>query len=68
MENILNEVNKLDLEARINLVMYMWDNISKENIEVPDHHKIIIKERLEKYHSGEMESDDWDTVKKRLLQ
>jgi len=68
MLELIKEINKLDMQSRIDLVMYMWDNISKEEIEVPEQHKKIIKERLEKYHSGEMEYDDWETVKKRLIQ
>ena len=72
------ETNKLKIppefisapkEQRIDFVQDLWDQIAQDpkGVPVPESHKQILKERLEKYRSNPQPGRPWGEVRDQLL-
>ncbi len=60
---------ELSISERIQLVEDIWDTIAleAEAVELTDHEKILIDERLEAYHRNPDSGAPWGDVYKRIL-
>jgi putative addiction module component (TIGR02574 family) len=66
--NPINEISKLSLSERIQLVEDIWDSIAAEpeSIVVTESQKEELDRRLEKYSNNPQLGSSWDEVKKRV--
>ena len=57
-------------EERIAFVQALWDRMTEdpEKIPVPEHHKRILRERLEAYRENPERGRPWDEVRDEILQ
>lgn len=60
---------ELSIPERIQLVEDIWDTITEKasSIELTDEEKIIIDERLEKYHQSPESGPPWENVYNRIV-
>ena len=62
-QEIKSEIDKIDDEKLLWAIARL--HLDDEG-DVPDWHKQILQERLEKYESGNAKMKDWEEVKKTL--
>ncbi len=68
MENtLLKELQRLNKNEKLLLVEALWDSIvsDPDQLEIPEHHKSILKERLKTFETDKTEGSSWDEVKKK---
>ena len=63
-QEIKSEIDKIDDEKLLWAIARLL-HLDDEG-DVPDWHKQILQERLEKYESGNAKMKDWEEVKKTL--
>lgn len=64
----INEIKKLSVEERIQMVEAIWDSIEDDTIDLnmtPEQKKEI-ERRIEKYERGEGKFYSWEEVKQRI--
>ncbi|MCP4353871.1 MAG: addiction module protein [Desulfobacterales bacterium] len=68
IEEIKNEIDKLELDERLLLVEDVWDSIAKSSLElpVPEWQKRELDRRYEEYKDGKQCVHDWKSVHKEL--
>jgi len=61
------ELHKLSIKDKIKVVQTLWDDIAKEQSieELPDTHKKILNERLQKISNGSALLKPWSEVQKK---
>jgi putative addiction module component (TIGR02574 family) len=70
MEKILiNELSQLNKNEKLLLVEALWDSIASdpEDIEVPDHHKSILEERLKTLEEDKQSGSSWKEIRQQYL-
>ena len=70
IQDQLDTVRKLSKEDKLELVHLLWDDIANEpdSLDIPNWHKKILDERLEKIQSGEATFRPWSEIKKKYEQ
>ena len=63
-EEIKNEINRMNLSQKLNLVQDIWNSIaeSSSNIPVPEWQKSELDRRYKEYSDGKLGLYDWKTV------
>lgn len=63
----LKKLQKLSTEEKIEVAQMLWDDISKnENeLDIPDEHKRILDQRLNKIQQGEGKYHSWENIRKK---
>lgn len=53
MGSDIDEILKLSVEERLEIVDWIWESLksNNENAEIPEWHKVILHERLQKYET-----------------
>lgn len=66
----IEDILKLPVEEKLEIVEKIWDSIeeSGQNDEIPDWHKQILEERLQKHRDTPVQGKNWADVKKNILQ
>lgn len=61
------DLHKLPRKEKIELVQLLWEDIAKDQeYEVlPEDHKLILNERLEKIYEGKGEFKSWDKIRQK---
>ena len=62
-------LRKLDFNKKMQFFEELWEDLVREyeSQSVPQEHVQTIQERYAKYQNGEAASDNWENVKKRIL-
>ena len=62
---IIKELTKLSKNEKLLLVEALWDSIvsDPDQLEVPEHHKTILEERLHTLESDKKEGSNWEKIR-----
>ena len=68
MTQLINDILKLSVSERINMVETIWDSLaeSKENIKLSPQTKELLDQRLEDHRKNPNEGSSWEDVKARI--
>ncbi len=66
---LLNELSQLKKSEKLILVEALWDSIASDpsDVEVPEHHKSIIEERLKTLAKDKNSGSSWEKVRQKYL-
>ncbi|HEX6983668.1 MAG TPA: addiction module protein [Balneolaceae bacterium] len=70
MENtLIKELSQLNKNEKMLLVEALWDSIASEpdQVEIPDHHKTILEERLKTLEQDKLNGSSWEEVRQKYL-
>ena len=64
----MSELHKLSVKDKIKVVQTLWDDIAEEQSieEIPEAHKKILNERIQKISSGLAVFKPWSEVRKKF--
>ncbi len=65
-KELMNELFKLKNSEKLILVEALWDSIASDPsiVELPEHHKVIIEERLKTLDEDTEKGESWDKFRK----
>ncbi|MCG2591134.1 addiction module protein [Rhodohalobacter sulfatireducens] len=68
-KTLINELSKLNKNEKLLLVEALWDSIASdpEEVEVPDHHKSILEQRLKTLEEDKKNGSSWKEVRQKYL-
>ena len=68
-KTLINELSQLNKNEKLLLVEALWDSIASdpEEIEVPDHHKSILEQRLKTLEEDKQSGSSWKEVRQKYL-
>ena len=66
---LLDELSQLKKSEKLILVEALWDSIASDpnEVEVPEHHKAIIEERLKTLEQDQQSGSSWEEVRQKYL-
>jgi putative addiction module component (TIGR02574 family) len=66
---LLDELSQLNKSEKLILVEALWDSIASDpsEVEVPEHHKAIIEERLKTLAQDKETGSSWEKVRQKYL-
>lgn len=66
---LIEELSQLNKNEKLLLVEALWDSIASDpdEVEVPDHHKSIITERLKTLEQDKETGSNWEKVRQKYL-
>jgi len=66
---LLDELSQLKKSEKLILVEALWDSIASDpnDVEVPEHHKAIIEERLKTLEHDQQSGSSWEEVRQKYL-
>ncbi|MEX0771997.1 MAG: addiction module protein [Balneolales bacterium] len=66
---LLDELSELNKSEKLILVEALWDSIASdpEEMEVPEHHKTIIDERLKTLEQDKQSGSSWKKIRQKYL-
>ena len=66
-DTLIKEISRLSKREKLTLVEALWDSIAAEpeGVEMPEHHKIVLDERLKAF--GKEEGVTWADLRKKYL-
>ena len=65
----LKKIQDLPLNERIAIIQTMWDDIAREQSYdiLPEEHKNILEERINRISDGNSKFKSWDDIKKKYI-
>ena len=68
-KTLLDELSQLNRSEKLILVEALWDSIASDpsDVEVPEHHKAIIDERLKTLEQDKQSGSSWEEVRQKYL-
>jgi len=59
--------DELDVEAKLDYVQSLWSRIIEqpEDVPVPEWHRVILRERLDRRRAGVSDDRSWDDVRRQ---
>lgn len=68
-KTLINELSQLNKNEKLLLVEALWDSIASdpEEVEVPDHHKSILEQRLKTLEEDKKNGSSWNEVRQKYL-
>jgi len=68
-KTLINELSQLNKNEKLLLVEALWDSIASdpEEVEVPDHHKSILEQRLKTLEEDKKNGTLWKEVRQKYL-
>lgn len=68
-KTLINELSQLNKNEKLLLVEVLWDSIASdpEEVEVPDHHKSILEQRLKTLEKDKKNGSSWKEVRQKYL-
>ncbi|HET6527362.1 MAG TPA: addiction module protein [Balneolaceae bacterium] len=70
MENtLIKELSQLNKNEKMLLVEALWDSIASDpdQVEIPEHHKTILEERLKTLNQDKLNASSWEEVRQKYL-
>jgi putative addiction module component (TIGR02574 family) len=66
---LLDQLSELNKSEKLILVETLWDSIVSDpsEVDVPEHHKSIIEERLKTLEKDQKSGTSWKEVRKKYL-
>lgn len=66
-KTLINELSQLNKNEKLLLVEALWDSIASdpEEVDVPDHHKSILEERLKTLEEDKKNGSSWKEVRQK---
>jgi len=66
---LLDELSQLNKSQKLILVEALWDSIASDpnEVEIPEHHKSIIEERLKTLEQDKKTGSSWKEVRQKYL-
>ena len=66
-KTLINKLTQLNKNEKLLLVEALWDSIAAdpEEVEVPDHHKSILEQRLETLEEDKKNGSSWKEVRQK---
>ena len=68
-DTLIKEISQLNKNEKIILVEALWDSIASdpEQVELPEHHKSILEERLKTLDEDQAKGKPWDEIRDNYL-
>lgn len=68
-DTLIKELSRLNKNEKIILVEALWDSIASdpEQVDVPEHHKSILKEHLQTLDKDTANGKSWDEIREKYL-
>ena len=68
-KTLINELSQLNKNEKLLLVEALWDSIASdpEEVDVPDHHKSILEQRLKTLEEDKKNGSSWKEVRQKYL-
>jgi len=67
MKTIDLDLSTFTLAQKLQLLETLWDDICREvNIDSPEWHDFVLKDRQKAYKEGKIAASDWQQAKKRI--
>ncbi|PKL45362.1 MAG: acyl-protein synthetase [Candidatus Riflebacteria bacterium HGW-Riflebacteria-2] len=67
MKTIDLNLSSFTLAQKLQLLETLWDDICREgNIDSPEWHDSVLKDRQKAYNEGKIATSDWQQAKKRI--
>ena len=68
-DTLIKELSRLNKNEKIILVEALWDSIASdpEQVDVPEHHKSILEERLKSLDNDTANGKSWDEIREKYL-
>jgi len=68
-DTLIKELSRLNKNEKIILVEALWDSIASdpEQVDVPEHHKSILEERLKSLDNDTANGKSWDEIRDKYL-
>lgn len=68
-ENIYEELLKLSVHEKLELISELWDSITGDsyNVNLPKGHREILKSRLENFDKETEEAKSWEEIRSKYL-
>jgi putative addiction module component (TIGR02574 family) len=68
-KTLINELSQLNKNEKLLLVEALWDSIASdpEEVDVPDHHKSILEQRLQTLEEDKKNGTSWKEVRQKYL-
>ncbi|MDZ7715503.1 MAG: addiction module protein [Balneolaceae bacterium] len=68
-KTLINELSQLNKNEKLLLVEALWDSIASdpEEVDVPDHHKSILEQRLKTLEEDKKNGTSWKEVRQKYL-
>ena len=66
---LLDKLSQLNKSQKLILVEALWDSIASDpnEVEIPEHHKAIIEERLKTLEQDKQSGSSWEDVRQKYL-
>lgn len=66
---LIDELLQLKKSEKLILVEALWDSIASDpsDVEVPEHHKAIIEERLKTLQEDKKSASSWEKIRQKYL-
>ena len=66
---LIDELSQLKKSEKLILVEALWDSIASDpsEVEVPEHHKAIIAERLKTLEKDKESGSSWEKIRQKYL-
>ena len=68
-DSLIKELSQLSKNEKIILVEALWDSIASdpEQVDVPEHHKSILEERLQSLDNDTANGKSWGEIREKYL-
>ena len=68
-KTLINELSRLNKNEKLLLVEALWDSIASdpEEVEVPNHHKSILEQRLKTLEKDKKNGSSWKEIRQKYL-
>jgi len=68
-KTLIKELSQLNKNEKLLLVEALWDSIASdpEEVDVPDHHKSILEQRLKTIEEDKNNGSSWKEVRQKYL-
>jgi len=70
MENQqIEQLHNLSWDEKFEVIQMLWNDLANnpENLNLPDEHKNILRQRIERIESGEAKFKSWHEIKAKYL-
>lgn len=66
---LIDELSQLKKSEKMILVEALWDSIASDpsEVEVPEHHKAIIEERLKTLENDKKSGSSWEKIRQKYI-
>lgn len=63
-------LQKLTWAEKFDMIQFLWNEIASENekLDIPEDHRIILQQRLDRIERGEATFKSWDEIRSKYIQ